>query len=169
MKIRRGFVSNSSTSNFIVRIGWEKYSHVKEDYVIANKEDIEKLKKWGFQESNISNPFDMNESRYSSEEEGVHVSMKYNLTCNQDEVIAFLVDNNIPFKASVHYDQEFWSYKKDSDYIFIAPNYGIALEMYGEDLYDCWDAKSLKDDAPFRKMPKEEYLKHNTYDLKNHS
>ena len=169
MKIRIGFASNSSCTNFIVRIGWNKYSHVKEDHVMANKEDIEKLKKWGFKESNIDNPFRMDETQYWAGENNKHVTMKYDVDCNQDEIIAFLVDNNIPFKASVHYHQEFWSYKKDSDYIFVAPNYGIALEMYGEDLYDCWDAQSLKDDSPFKKVPKNEWIEHNSYDLENHS
>jgi len=86
--------------------------------------------------------------------------MEYFVTCNEEEVIEFLVKNNIPFKASCHYNHEYISYKKDSDYIFEAMNYGLIANMYGEDHYKFFTEEDMKnlDFKPFRKIPKSDFL-----------
>jgi len=157
MKIRNGFVSNSSTSSFIVQI---KKDHPvfytgEENPFLASGEDIEKLKEYGFEESNSLSPFNLEQNQSFDGYEGP-LSMSLFLTCNQDEAVYFLVKNNIPFKASCHYDCYFMSYKKDSDYILVANNFGIELDMYGEDEYEFEEIVQRKS---FEKIKKQKWLK----------
>ncbi len=156
MKIRIGFVSNISTASFVVRIKEDPLRKARWPGFMVRKEDIPKLKEYGFKPSNLVSPFDKQEIRMVGKT--TYISMKYYIDCNYDDVICFLVKNNIPFKASCHYDHKLMSYQKDDDYIFEAINYGFILNMYGEGFYENCD---LKDLYPFRKIPKEKYLEEN--------
>ena len=158
MKIRTCFVSNSSVSSFIVRI--MNHRILKQaDNLIATPEDIKKLKDFGFKDSNLTNPFNTDEMAIITGEDNKYLSMKYSVVCNQDEVTYFLVSNNIPFVASIHYDQEYCSYKRDSDYILEAANYGQIMAMYGEDYYEYFEMMDSLE--PIKKRPKNEWLKFN--------
>ena len=162
MKVRTGFVSNSSSASFIVRIKQDDWHNVKDELFIASEEDIIKLEEYSFERTNATNPFDSNNTRMKTGDPGPdhYISMKYSVTCNYEEQIEFLVKNNIPFKASCHYGHKYISYKKDSDYIFEASNYGLMFNMYGEDYYKFFLEKDMKnlDFRPYRKIPKSEYL-----------
>lgn len=161
MKIRTSFVSNSSTTNFIIRIKQDDWFKEKNRLFLANDEDIVKLEEYGFERINLINPFKNEEDRMiKSGNPDNYLSMKYFVTCNEEEVIEFLVKNNIPFKASVHYGHYYMSYKKDSDYIFRATNYGLIFNMYGEDNYDYFTEEDMKklDFKPYQKIPKSEYI-----------
>ena len=140
MKIRNGFVSNSSSSSFVVIVDENRLDLDGKGYgTIATEEDIKKLKEYGFSSSHSLN---------------IKKELRYYVSCNQDFVLYFLMKNNIPFKAFVHYDHEFYTYKKDSDYMLKAHNFGKELEMYGEDnLYYVSDKK------PIERLYKEEWLK----------
>lgn len=160
MKIRQGFISNSSSSSFVVRIKDDQVFMIPDD-LLANEEDIEKLKKYGFQPSNITHVFDRQDTMIKSGDPDYHISMKYSVVCNQCEVIYFLVKNNIPFKASCHYDQEFMSYKKDSDYILKAYNFGEVLDMYGDNEEEL---EEIKESKSYKKIPVKQFLKENYYE-----
>lgn len=150
-----GFVSNSSVSSFIVRTKTDGVFKISEDW-IANEEDIKKLKKYGFKKSYLKSPFKLSSDGEVGEVGPSNISMKYRVNCNQDAVIYFLVKNNIPFKSSCHYDHEYVSYQKDSDYIFIAANYGLVCNMYGDDYYDYFEM--IDDLEPIKKKPKDEWI-----------
>jgi len=157
MKTRKGFVSNSSSASFVVRIKEFYFDHDDISAFMANEEDIKKLEEYGFDKSHMTSPFDP-ENKFMTDEK---MSMRYHVPCNYEYDICFLVANNIPFKASCHYGHKYMSYKKDSDYIFEANNFGLALDMYGEDLYDMYDKVDGKELTPFRKIPKKEFLEEN--------
>jgi hypothetical protein len=156
MKIRTNFVSNSSSSSFIVKIKEYKIFPAEGDNkFIALEEDIKKIQEYGFKESTLRGPFDIDCYRRDNE----IISFQYSVICNQDEVICFLIENNIPFKASIHYDNEYLSYKKDSNYIFVAHNYGIEIDKIGEDYFLNRKTK-LK---PIKKIFVKKWLKENKY------
>ncbi len=154
MKFRTGFVSNSSSANFIVRIKNDNYFNEKDPNFIIDKEDIPKLEEYGFKKSKQSNPFGNRDSLIKINNTD-HISMKYSVTINYEEVASFLVKNNIPFRAACHYKQKYLSYKKDSDYVLEAINYGLIFNMYGDNYYDHFDIKDCK---PFKKIPKNEFI-----------
>ncbi len=163
MKVRKGFVSNSSSSSFIIMIKEEAptIKDKKDMFFLANDEDIKKLRNFGFQESNATSPFRTNEDDTHGEHYEGPLSMHYYVTCNQDEVIYFLVKNNIPFKAACHYRCYFTSYRKNSNYILTARNFGYELCMYGEDKFAL---QHMKEMLPFEKLDKEKWLKKNNWD-----
>jgi hypothetical protein len=56
-------------------------------------------------------------------------NLGYSVACNEDEVIKFLLKNNISFKAVRHYGHESIFFKKDSDEILFIENTGLRFEM----------------------------------------
>lgn len=130
MKIRNGFVSNSSSSSFIVHYRKTEWTggRTSKPKPLFSKETLKKLKKFGFKYSNVSNPYYVstpvetkglklqNFSRY----ENVHLT--YDVTCNQDEVILFLLENKVPFVALCHYDQELIVWDGKGEYFYEMPN-----------------------------------------------
>ena len=156
MKIRNGFVSNSSSSSFIVRMINDALFKVKKEN-IASKEDIKLLEEYGFHKSNRFSPFSSNENIPEKDDWS---SMRYWVSCNQDEIIYFLLKNNIPFKASVHYDNYYISYKKDSKYMLKFNNFGISCEMYGEDEEAL---KEIENSSSYEKIPVKQFLKENKW------
>ena len=160
MKIRNGFVSNSSSSSFIVRIADDDFFLKIEKGFLASEEDVKKLEEYGFQKTNDISPFKIDDGWevIEGKNKDIYASMRYKDLSNHDIIASFLIKNNIPFKASVHYDQQYWSYKKDSDYLLKVYNFGNKIDMYGEDGY-C--LKEIKDTPSYIKIPIKQYLKEN--------
>lgn len=134
MKIRLGFVPNSSSSSFIVPI-WSNILDKKERVIGKTLE--KKLDKYGFKKTHVCNPdqFEMFAGARSDykEQEGLGYNYGYEVSCNQDDVIRFLVKHRIPFKASVHYGHYTYFYE-GGDFIYSFPNYGLIFHNDHDDI-----------------------------------
>ncbi len=80
----------------------------------------------------------------------------YWITCNHDFVMQFLVANDIPFKAAVHYSDYLYSYDPKDEEIYILRNFGIDYHHNPKELEEDLKEEEIK---PLRKISKEEYLK----------
>jgi len=139
MKIRNGFVSNSSSSSFVVRRGTDwGYGNSK---IPKSKE--QKLEKYGFRRTTAHSPdqvpgfYDNGEWQKTDEflekpEFKNAYNYGYEVTCNQDTVIQFLIKNKISFVASCHYGHESVIYNADEDKVYIGNNFGSILEMHSD-------------------------------------
>lgn len=137
MKNRHGFVSNSSSSSFVVKYrqnSWVGPDESKQTYFLS-KEQLKKLKKYGFVYNKSINPYFSDEKEKTLKCFGKwdNVNLSYSVICNQDDVIYFLLKEKIPFVALCHYDQEIvvWDgknenfYQSDNIIEFVCKNHGI--------------------------------------------
>lgn len=130
MKIREGFVSNSSTSSFIVlydfKIGNSKLTGPR-----LTREQVTRLRNIGFFFTSSGDPVRLPEPKSLEEFESYeNVFLRYDVTCNQEEVILDLLENKIPFIASTHYDQEVISWDGKSEHFIERPNHMALLEQH---------------------------------------
>ena len=146
MKVRNGFVSNSSSSSFVVSM---KEPHVypmpKEN--VLSEEDVKKLLEYGF--------FEIKDDDNTTHE------FRYEMLCNQDDVIEFLLKNSIPFEAECHYGHYHVFYYPKTDLVIQAQNYGHEISTYGPDMtldsyFDEDTPKEWKEGI--RKFTRKEYL-----------
>lgn len=142
MKIRNGFVSNSSSSSFIVKS--KRYDWTAKVYIdIISGDDIKKLLSFGFWWTDIDRASEMESlnhgQEYDYKKDKETESLGYRVTCNEEDVIYFLVKNDIPFSASCHYGHYSVFYDKNKKEIFYADNYGLSLEMYN------WSGENMRD------------------------
>jgi len=154
MKIRKGFVSNSSSSSFIVQT---KECFLDKGEFLASQKDVEKIKDFGFEETTISNPHHYKIKEITEDDKDFLNYMGYYVSCNQHEVLYFLIKNNIPFKASCHYDQQYYEYQKDSDFVLYCHNYGQEIAMYG--YKDFGNFINYYPKKPIEKISKQEFIK----------
>jgi hypothetical protein len=170
MKIRNGFVSNSSSSSFVVTcLPWVLFRKGKSNKKILTEKQESVLIKYGFKKTTISNPSAIENNPDSLEKEFCEANEKegynygFNIFCNQQDVIDFLTKNRIPFKAVTHYDDDVVIYNGGDTY-FTIPNLGNRISMHGhedpkkefletimghslieetfiKDIHDSWDRK----------------------------
>lgn len=148
MKSRHGFVSNSSSSSFVVeRVGdlWKKTPKI---LLTEDQENL--LEEFGFN------------CDTKNDEEFPYRVWKYDIICNQDDAIAFLVENKITFQATIHYGHYTYIYSPENDKLFIFTNYGEIAGMYHsttpEEYLERW-----KTDVPVSVYVASEWVKKNCY------
>jgi hypothetical protein len=170
MKLRAGFVSNSSTASFIVQTRpteWDLTIMDLRDEDIAamtlSQEKIDILKERGFSPTKTNNPFlgkEFNAVMFGDPpppDEGAFLG--FWMTCNHYEAMQFLVAHDIPFKASCHYDQYLYSYAPKDEYVYKLQNFGMEYVNHPKKLEVMMlEGKPWMDIDPLRKISKEVFL-----------
>jgi hypothetical protein len=130
MKIRNGFVSNSSSSSFVVKYRDSNWVSKKdgEHKFLLTKKQLNTLKKYGFKYSSLNNPYfvgtviEKKKPNLKSFDKWDDINLTYDLTCNQDDVIYFLLTNKIPFVALCHYEQKLVIWDGLTEWFYEMPN-----------------------------------------------
>jgi len=164
MKIRTGFVSNSSSSSFIVY--YKDYLESigkKKAQPGLSKTKVKLLEDFGFWKTHVHYPdqIDFEEQRRRGlrpieesikevEEGGIKPSKEfietyndyyhyaYDVACNEWEVLEFLVKNHISFKSLCHYEHYYIEYDGKQT-VRVARNYGKEMMMYGKMAREEWN------------------------------
>lgn len=140
MKTRDGFVSNSSSSSFVVRIptAYDKRLNIPIKHW-ATESDIVKLVAYGFKPTchvHASRVEALCDDAPFSCEIGDAEAYAYKVDCNEDEVITFLRENDIPFHASCHYGHVSVFFARGDKALLCISNLGLSFETYGAGEYE---------------------------------
>lgn len=175
MKTRGGFVSNSSSSSFVV----VRKGFLKKDKSLLTPKEEKLLVKYGFKKvgcyradqvecefyHDIKEEIRKRQRRINKKfkykpckTDNVLYNLGYAVTCNQDAVIYFLLKNNISFEGNCHYGDYNVVYKKGEKYFLILQNYGIQCRMNNDYKQILKESRSLKE-KPVEKVNVANWLK----------
>ena len=157
MKARNGFISNSSSSSFIVQAETTPFygEDFEKQWPKLSKAKVKKLLDNGFWYSKVMDPFkiEFNDKSNENYHEGKKPwwalngpptgdNKKWNgvllgkyVSVNQHEVIDFLIKHKISFIASEHYGQSALFYKAGDDFYTMIENTGM---LFG---FSIWPTK----------------------------
>jgi hypothetical protein len=146
MKTRNGFVSNSSSSSFVVVTRESKLDLLinkidREPKILLTKRQIAWLEKTGFvycEHTYASRVEQMSPLQYPGEKpasvpKAKASHMYYSVDCNESDVIESLVSRGIPFTAACHYGHNTVVFDGGKG-VYQLPNVGVEYETYGESL-----------------------------------
>jgi len=163
MKTRQGFVSNSSSSSFIVAVSDITSKALRR----ITKRTENMLLRHGFAWVNTCTPTDLEvfgshnmldkiiSTEYPKMYDGklFFAFLGKYVSCNQSEVIEFLIKHHVPFKASIHSGHETIIF--DGKKLTEITNYGMIHEVAGFPIdLETYDKKELE---KFRKVSKSVY------------
>lgn len=148
MKLRNGFVSNSSTASFLV----ETSSMCGRP--APTKSQVKKLLEYGFKKSTAYYPEQIRWDEKVPAKEKFY-NYAYEVICNEDETLKWLVKNKIPFRAECHYGQYNVIYNKDAKVVISLRNNGKCYLMsYSKDQLETPGIKEI---------PVEQFIKGGNY------
>ena len=134
MKKRSGFVSNSSSSSFVVVV----FDYYGKRVLSPEKEAI--LKEYGFAKVKTFSPLALEMGPQPPKlGNAKEYNYAYSVTVNQCDIICFLLKHNISFEGSCHYGHQTVVYRDQDKYFLRIPNYGLE--------YSCYYAKGGLDTA----------------------
>ena len=125
MKIREGFVSNSSTASFLIK--YKEFLNTDNKSLLSKKE-IDFINKLGFYKTYASYPdqiLDQDDKIIDTD----FYNYGYFIICNEFDIIEELIKNKIPFIADCHYDQYTVVYERNSKYVDVFINGGKHYSM----------------------------------------
>ena len=135
---------------------------------------IKKLLKYGFKETHLSHPSHLDNADYDDQsiwkaevaKDGT-ITVKnfgYWVSCNEWDVIQWLVKNNIGFIANGHYGHVTYLFHKNDKYLMVFRNYGAQVETYHynkswEEIVKEWKMYSVGEEQPYYRISVKDALK----------
>jgi hypothetical protein len=113
---------------------WHPGPTISGEQSLLPPEKVEALLQRGFRWTEAWRPSSLDYFSEEVEEDAPDASapnLYLCVSCNQSEVVAFLIKERVPFRASIEHGDEFYVWDGRSAYVKSYPNLGSAVEMYG--------------------------------------